>query len=712
MRSSLHELTIRYSRLCAISFLVIVGMSCAVPDLLAQVDYDDITVSPEPHPSANTLHGYAEYRIAVSNRSPDKTHQVTLILPDTSYSYGQRIREITRSVVVAPSTTVRVSLLQPPVQMNGHNLGVAVDGRRQKAELPFLLNQHGRDVFMSRVVTGGGGARIHISATALTLRVLVSRDVDTTDLHTHADGIFGTLFPSSPSPSTGRFPPSSGGKAPYEIVDLGFSVASWSQSWLGFSSFDGVVVTDDAIQRMPHDVQSALWRYVECGGSLFVLGARELPESWGLKELTKSELSAGIGGLIVYDVGFGECIVNPEIDITKLGQNQWSHVVGSWLKTAAPWRWEGLIEEVNNIFPVVDSLGIPVRGLYFLMLLFALAIGPMNFIVLSRKKRRIWMLWTTPVISLVTCLAVFTYATFAEGWKRRIRTEGLTILDEKARRATTIGWTAFYSAMTPSEGLHFGYETELTPAPQSLITNATRTVDWTHDQHLASGWVTARVPAHFMVRKSEMRRERITVRRGTNANLGIVNGLGTDISQFWLADTDGEIYAAESISAGAEAKLIPFPEMRQDKSDENFLFEMSSSSTYQTLDRGNVSHTLRQAMGTHDLLLSSDLTVSVKQPGYHWRIMDLQWGRVYDIKGAEDEESLRIYSERISNLREIYASDDWLKAIERLKAKPEQYLRPGCYIAILETSPFIEKGLQKVNEERYNSIVYGILAEE
>ena len=711
MRSPLHESTIRYSRLCAISFLVVVGMGCAVPDLLAQVDYDEITVSPELHPRVNTLHGYAEYRIAVSNRSPDKARQVTLILPGTSHSYGQHIREMTRSVVVAPSTTVHVSLLQPPVPMPGRDLRVAIDGKMQKEEMPLPIFTHGRNVYMSRVVTAGGGRRIHIGTTKLTLRVLVSRDVDTADLHDHASDIFGTRFPSSPSPSTGRFPPSSGGTAPYEIVDLGFSVTSWSTNWIGFSSFDGVVVTGNAIQRMPPNVQAALWRYVECGGSLFVLGAQELPESWELKELPKSSLSTEAAELIVYDAGFGECIVSPEIDTGNLDQDQWWQIVESWLNTAVPWRWDGLIDDVNNIFPVVDSLGIPVRGLYFLMLLFALAIGPVNLIVLSRKKRRIWLLWTTPVISLVACLAVLTYATFAEGWKRRIRTEGLTILDEKARRATTIGWTAFYSALTPSEGLHFGYETELTPAPQSLITNATRTVDWTHDQHLASGWLTARVPSHFMVRKSEMRRERITVRSG-NADLKIVNGLGADISQFWLADTDGEIYAAESIAAGEEATLVPFKETQPDKSDGNFLFEMSSRSTYRELDRGNVPDALRYVMTNHNLTLSSDPMVSVNQPGYRWRIMDLHWGRTYDIKGHEDGESLRIYSKRISDLRGIFASDDWIKAIEGLKTEPEQYLRPGCYIAILETSPFIEKGLQKVNEERYSSIVYGILAEE
>ena len=53
-----------------------------------------------------------------------------------------------------------------------------------------------------------------------------------------------------------------------------------------------------------------------------------------------------------------------------------------------------------------------------------------------------------------------------------------------------------------------------------------RTLDWTGGQHLTSGWVSARVPAHFMLRKSEPRRERVEVSRNDEGELVAVNGLG------------------------------------------------------------------------------------------------------------------------------------------------------------------------------------------
>ena len=486
-------------------------------------------------------------------------------------------------------------------------------------------------------------------------------------------------------------------------------MSAWSMDWLGFSRYDGVVVTDEDIRQMPSDVQSALWQYVECGGALLVLGGGNLPDNW----ISRIEIPDKSAGIANSRVGFGECIVSAEMNTSSLNQTQWRQIVHSWVRTATPWQVQLSVAEANNRFPVVRDFGVPVRGLFLLMLVFAIVIGPVNLIVLSRKKRRIWMLWTVPVISLTTCFAVFLYATFSEGWNRYIRTEGLTILDQRSNRATSIGLTAFYSALTPGDGLHFGYQTELTPQ----IFDATpipRTVDWTHDQHLGRGWIAARVPAHFKVRKTEVRRERVTVRRGEATRLNIVNGLGADIDQFWLADTDGTIYFGRSISAGSEAELEPRQEMQPRSlggTDEIFDLNLWDPAINAELDKGNISPTLKDEMIMHGALLSDDITVSVQNPGREWKLTDRVWERNYIIKANASTRQLKIHAE-IIGLRGIFASDDWIGSIERLKAEPENFLNSGCYIATLNASPFIEDGLRKTTEKRYSSIVYGILNED
>ena len=259
--------------LVAVWLLVAIWGCTAVPDAFA-VEFDDIVITPELTPSGNSFHGYAEYRIAIANRSPDKTHNVKLIFPKDSFRDSRnRIREMTRLVVVGPAATVHVSLFQPPIGMYGHSLGVVIDGRVQDDKVPLSIGYHGahnlgRASYYWSVPSGG---RIRTTVFSSSFRILMSRKVDTKNLHAHADKLLG------PSTSTsGR---------PYETIDLGLPVSAWSTNWLGFSRYDGVVVTGDDIRQMPPGVQSALRRYVECGGALLVLGGRELREIWELRRI-------------------------------------------------------------------------------------------------------------------------------------------------------------------------------------------------------------------------------------------------------------------------------------------------------------------------------------------------------------------------------------------------------------------------------------------
>lgn len=700
----------------SISVLIAISLCYSATNGFATTRIGNITITPGVSPSGSSDHGYAEYRISVLNHSPDKMHVVTLKLPDSSFNIDpNRIRDITRSVVVGPGSTAHVSLFQPPVPLHGNDLAVAIDGRFQRDAVPLSLGNHAPDMshsFASHFVLGAMGS----ISLPLSLQVLVSRNADTSEFHTHVETLVksiptmsGFSVLTSTSGFTSSSSSSSTGSASYELIDLGFPVSAWSTDWLGFSRYDGIVVTNEDVQQMPSDVQAALWEYVECGGALLVLGGNNLPDNWA----SGVEISNESAGMSVNRVGFGEFFISTESDTTNLNQTQWRQIVHSWVKTATPWQSQLSVAEANNRFPVVDDFGVPVRGLFLLMFVFAIVIGPINLFALSRKRRRIWMLWTVPVISLTTCFTVFLYATFAEGWNRYIRTEGVTILDQRINRATSIGWTAFYSALTPGDGLRFGYETELT-SQTFAATPIPRSVDWTHDQHLARGWIAARVPAHFKVRKTEMRRERITVRREENSRLGIVNGLGADIDEFWLADRDGTVYSGSKIQAGSEAELTIQNDLQlHGLSGVGEMFDLTlwDPAVNAELDNGNLSPILRDEMIAHGATLSDDVAVSVLNPGREWQLTDKVSERSYTINTNSPMDGLKIHSE-IGGMRGIYASENWIERIERLKSKPEKFLSPGCYIATLNTSPFIENGLRNTTKRNFSSIVYGILNED
>jgi hypothetical protein len=427
------------------------------------------------------------------------------------------------------------------------------------------------------------------------------------------EGVAPAPFPDGPAIGFGGFFPPPGGSRPVaptgnvppfeaQVQRSVLPISAWSSRWLAFTCYDGIFVTTedlDELQRAGTESRAtlqALWQYVETGGVLLVLGGSpgrmrtEVPIPAAYRHSPMQ-----LNGLLVYSVGFGRCIVSPDRDpkewtpllpndpiLTSLGwtafgtsplsvghcataiaavasrtTDRWSDVQSAVNSTSMTWRSSRSFVDLNKNFPVVDDLGLPVKGLFALMVLFGVAMGPANLMWLTRTKRRIWLLWTVPALSLFFCFAVLGYMVVAEGWQGHARVGGITILDEGEKRATTLGRTAFYSPVTPGDGLHFGDTTEVQMlGDENAAWTSSCSIDWTNDQHLARGWVTARVPAFFALRKSEtLRRERITLHREADGGLSVANALGVDIAHLWLADEKGRLYRAAAIAAGGNARL-------------------------------------------------------------------------------------------------------------------------------------------------------------
>jgi hypothetical protein len=513
---------------------VFLGLSAT---LAHGVDFGDIAVTVDPVPAGNSLHGYTEYVFSIVNKSATNSHGVTLSLPKETYrTSGDRIRSITRAVDVGPNSTARISLFQPfqPMLM-GMGVDVRIDDREQRDGLSLNLSKnYGRGYSyrypMYAGTMGAFGSGEHL--------VLLSRSVDR-DFPTKASMLSSmTSFVVNPE----QFPVAEG------------PVSKWSTNWLGYSRYDGIVVTGADMRDMPAAVRTALYRYAESGGSLLILGNCDLAESW------KRRHQDFPGGTVYYPA-FGQCLLCASGEIGQVPEVFRSELSRSWNYSLQPWKSQRSAAAANDLFPVVKDLGVPVRGLFLLMIVFAVTIGPLNLYLLTRWKRRIWMLWTAPAISLVTCLAVFGYMILVEGWEGHLRTDTLTILDESTQRAASIGWTAFYSPLTPSAGLHFSQEIELTAQIEEEGWRSSggfgRTINWSSDQQLASGWLTARIPAHFMLRKNENRRERVTIQRGTAGAYTMANLLGANLSAFWYADDNGTVYTAGAVAAGGHAGLTP-----------------------------------------------------------------------------------------------------------------------------------------------------------
>ena len=555
------------------AFLVLALTAFPVPARAITMTFGDIEITPEPPPRGNSSHGYFEYVFHVHNKSAEQPHLVGLSIPFQNLLVnGDAIRDLRRSVQVGVNETVRISLLQPDhPPLHGSDVAVHIDGRRQEREVPLNLSNtrsHRSYAYPSAYSLrefGSGeplilmGPRVRPLPTTERLLPGEPREAEMPGWAGMPPGMAGPpgMRPGQPPrvrPGGRRpphLPPTKPGLPSRGIQFV--NVDSWSDNWLAYSRYDGIVVTADELQFVSAEVRAALWQYVETGGALLVLGKIDLR---GLSALTRTTQDSA--GWTTLQAGFGVCRVSPDANYDSWDANHFSLLTRDWTNTVSAGHGQRGTSEANREFPVIDDLGIPVKGLFVLMFLFTLAIGPMNLLVLTRLKRRIWLLWTTPAISLFTCLAVFGYMLISEGWQGQLRSETLTLLDETTLRATTIGWTGVYSPLTPGDGLHFHAEAEVIPQRfyEGRKSGARScTIDWSKDQHFVSGWVEARVPAHFKVRQSEMRRERVTLQRESDGRWSMVNKLGAAIHRFWYADDKGQIHVAEDVAAGAPAVL-------------------------------------------------------------------------------------------------------------------------------------------------------------
>jgi hypothetical protein len=429
------------------------------------------------------------------------------------------------------------------------------------------------------------------------------------------------------------------GKVSGQLIRSEEPVSSWSPRWLSYSRCDGIVLTRDELEglaRGPADsqaIRTALLQYVEAGGALLVLadgpGSLTLPPTWKRNQETRGAVKFTHGG-------FGLCLQVDNRDTNKWPRGTWSEVSSSWAQTVSPYQSQRSLTDVNTGLPIIDDIGIPIKGMFVLMLLFTLAIGPGNLWLLSRWKRRIWLLWTVPVISLFTCATVFGYMIFAEGWQGRSRVVAFTLLDESEQRATTLGRTASYSPLTPSDGLRFSQDTEVTVQGMDGAGNSVAVcdIDWTKDQHLRRGWVSARVPAHFQLRRSEAKRlERLPVSREADGSLQVTNQLGTAISKLWLADEKGRLYSGGPVAVGQRAALTP-----------------------------------------------EKKTLPARSVG--------------------------------GNHRRLYDTNEWARLGEAASRAPQTFLAPRSYLAVVETSPFLEAGLAGAAVRPTESYVLGLMADE
>lgn len=517
----------------------VLGMIFTAATCLAARPADDVSInvvrlSSGGSGGAEFNRGYTAARMEVANSSQRTLHEVELRMG----GYGQR--GVSQSFKLAPGASSRLMWVAPMLRNNGY-MTALVDGEQKS---------------MGSSVMGAVKGYFPGSPEPC---LLVSRRVEFDPFDDKLNTATAAVSPVAPGvpPAAVRrgYSPSS----PTKKAAL-FRAEMESNAWFGdplaYSCYDAVILAPDDWAKIPPDVRDALTRYTECGGTVVVFDKGEPPAGW------ETALNWVSGGFRIHQVGFGRWILIPKPGSRSLTDPD----VRTLRSLLEQQRFSA--DDVSRTlggFTVVPNVSVPIGGISLFIVSFVLMAGPVNLFLVIRRKKRLWLLWTTPLLGILFSGALILYFFLSEGVSARGRIQAVTLLNETTKRATTLAVDGVYCPIPPRDGLVYGNEWEVAWKDNSrgYGPNSTAGMFRLGAVQQLDGFVSARVPFAASMRGSRHAAERLPVTVGAGGVVEVVNGLGAALKTLRVVLPDGREFAAGAeaagpeIAAGAKARLVP-----------------------------------------------------------------------------------------------------------------------------------------------------------
>lgn len=206
--------------------------------------------------------------------------------------------------------------------------------------------------------------------------------------------------------------------------------------------------------------------------------------------------------------------------------------------------------------------------LKFLVVFFALLIGPLNIFLLKKKNKQIWLFITVPVLSLFCCVIIFLLYAICERNRLEVGLHSFNLLDEKNNRVISVGAAAIVSGKNMKQ-ISFSEDCAIIPWTSNYGSYhrgsgyKEREIKLDGKQNFTYGWLSAGVPFAYSFYSMKTTRARIEIRRNGNV-VELMNGLGADIEEIVIISQSGtEEYFGVNIPAGTVGKLSVSPIKRQ-----------------------------------------------------------------------------------------------------------------------------------------------------
>jgi len=327
--------------------------------------------------------------------------------------------------------------------------------------------------------------------------------------------------------------------------------------WLGYTSLRAVFIRTKEWSQLSNVQKEALLTWTACGGDfMFVDGDLNtlLPDM----QSRPAGMANGDDSLRYY---FGHIHLVQSADISEKGltgilstsRNADNFSRSLPANRAPDWLYIG---ERGFRLPIPGVEGIPARSYMAILIAFSLLIGPVNYVLLWRKKRQVLLVLTAPLISMVFLVVLAGYAVFGEGIGIRGRAQSFTVLDQTTKRAATRASVSLYAAgMTPWNGLRFPKATAIFPTgADGRGSRDPEVIDLTETQQFSSGIARARAPSNFEEISFRPARERLNFSR-SGQNVTVANGLGSNVDQLFYR-SGGVIYTITGpLRTGGQATM-------------------------------------------------------------------------------------------------------------------------------------------------------------
>ncbi len=325
-------------------------------------------------------------------------------------------------------------------------------------------------------------------------------------------------------------------------------------TWLGYSTLRAGAIGGDEWKALDDAQQSALRTWVAAGGDLLMVdGATDLvlpgrePTENDAADAPMSHLFGHVHALrsdMIADEAAFDAVVTA---IPSNGRDGWR------LPANRASDWDQMSR--NFRLPIPEIGEVRARAFLAILAIFAIVIGPVNYLFLQRWRRQALLVVTAPLISIAFVFLLGAYVVAGEGFGVHSRIASLTMLDQSGQQAATRAIVSMYAAgRAPSGGLVFARDAAVLPALGENVPELVA-LDVGGGQRFSAGLLPARTPTSFEVITVGPARQRLVVTRTTDGALEVANGLGATMTSLVVRDRDGAWQLPAPVVAGGTAVL-------------------------------------------------------------------------------------------------------------------------------------------------------------